>query len=573
MFSIKYLELISCSGETSKYSFSSGINYIHGPNSSGKTEFYNFIDYMLGADKKNLSEAPWFKESLQTAKMQISFNGHILTLHRDLLGNKFGLVIDGTACKVSDLEEYRKFLNSLFLESADEPASLSEYVGQELTYRTFTLFSFLSEITVGRINGFFSKLLEIKYRVKQRPLFDYLFSTDPDRIVFLQRKIAELNKQARELEARRAFNNHYLEVVNQELTKLGIVERFDGSNAAAISELVETAAISTNPDSSSSLMANDVVEADQLRDDIKAQKQMIHELKGTKAQDDKRHRLLDRLSSLIADDNSRAELLEQTCNLLSEIEASIPRKDLDLQKELLEHKEIRLTHLEAKLTAANVVFNPLDFNEKSKAVLVVNEYLSQYLALCKPDDLDDVKKEISQLKRELFKLKHSDDVASINSISDVITDLYRSASQASSFVESDFKQLDFHIKFQKEGVGLQPTFTEGDDCVDVFTGSRARHTLIQICGYFAFMYYLLPKRNVPFVPLLAFDHVSSPFDEKSRGAIGAIISKLYSLVDKDDVQLFLFETEESDALGIVPDKYISLVSDVQTGFNPFYTVD
>ena len=112
MFSIEYLELISCSGETSKYSFSSGINYIHGPNSSGKTEFYNFIDYMLGADNKNLSEAPWFKESLQTAKMQIFFNGHILTLHRDLLGNEFGLAIDGIACKVSDLEGDRKYLNS-----------------------------------------------------------------------------------------------------------------------------------------------------------------------------------------------------------------------------------------------------------------------------------------------------------------------------------------------------------------------------------------------------------------------------------------------------------------------------
>lgn len=573
MFKIEFLELIPYSGESFNYSFSSGVNYVQGPNSSGKTEFYNFLDYMLGSNKKNLSESLWFKDSLRAAKMQISFNGHVLILYRDLPDNELRLVIDGTACKVSDLEEYRKYLNSLFLELADDPACLSEYVGQELTYRTFTLFSFLSEVTVGRINGFFSKLLETKYRVKQRPLFDYLFSTDANRIVLLQRKIAELNKQARELEARRAFNNHYLEVVNQELAKLGIVERFDGSNAAAISELVESVAISTKLDSSSSLMANDVVEADQLRDDIKAQKQMIHELNGTKTQDAKRHRLLERLSSLIADDNSRADLLDQTCNLLSEIEASIPRKDLDLQKELLEHKESRLTHLEAKLTAANVVFNPLDFNEKSKAILVVNEYLSQYLSLYKPDDLDDVKKEISQLKRELFKLKHSDDDASINSISDTVTDLYQSASLASSFVASDFKQPDFYIKFQKEGVGLQPTFTEGDDSVDVFTGSRARHTLMQVCGYFAFMHCLLQKRNIPLVPLLVFDHVSSPFDEKSRGAIGAIISKFYSLVDKDDVQLFLFETEDPDALGIVPDKYISLVSDVQTGFNPFYTVD
>lgn len=205
--------------------------------------------------------------------------------------------------------------------------------------------------------------------------------------------------------------------------------------------------------------------------------------------------------------------------------------------------------------------------------MVANEYLSQYLALYKPDDLDDIKKEISRLKKELLNLKHSDDDISIYSISDTVTDLYHSASQVSSFVESDFKQLDFHIKFQKEGVGLQPTFSEGDDSVDVFTGSRARHTLMQICGYLAFMRYLLQKRNVPFVPLLAFDHVSSPFDDGSCRAIGAIISKFYSLVDKKEVQLFLFETEEPDALGVDVDKYISLVSNGRTGFNPFYKAD
>lgn len=573
MFSIECLELISCSGESFRYSFSSGVNYIQGPNSSGKTEFYNFLDYMLGAEKKKLSESPWFKGSLQAAKMQISLNGHGFSLYRDLAGDEFGLVIDGIPYKVSDLAEYRNYLNTLFLESADDPTNLSEYAGQELTYRTFNLFCFLNEVTVGRINGFFSKLLETKYRVKQRPLFDYLFSTNPDRIVFLQRRIAELSKRARELESQRDFFNHYLEAVNQELAKLGIVERFDGRNVAVVSELIETAAVSIELNSSSSWMANDVVEADQLRSDIKAQKQMIRELKGTKAQDEKRYRLLDRLNSLIADDGSRADLLGQTCNLLGEIETAIPRKDLDFQQELLARKESRLAQLEAKLTAANVVFNPLDFNEKSKAVLVANEYLSRYSALCKPDDLEDVKTDISRLKRELLKLKHSDDNASINSISDTVTDLYHSASQVSSFVESDFKQLDFHIKFQKEGVGLQPTFSERDDSVDLFTGSRARHSLMQICGYFAFMHYLLPKRNIPLAPLLVFDHVSSPFDEESRGAIGAIISKFYSLVDKVDVQLFLFETEDPDALGIVPDEYISLVSDVQTGFNPFYTAD
>ena len=69
MFKIEFLELIPYSGESFNYSLSSGVNYVQGSNSSGKTEFYHFLDYMLGSDQKNLSESPWFKESLSAAKM------------------------------------------------------------------------------------------------------------------------------------------------------------------------------------------------------------------------------------------------------------------------------------------------------------------------------------------------------------------------------------------------------------------------------------------------------------------------------------------------------------------------
>lgn len=58
MFKIEFLELIPDSGESFNYFFSSGVNYVQGPNSSGKTEFYHFLDYMLGSDRKNLSESP-----------------------------------------------------------------------------------------------------------------------------------------------------------------------------------------------------------------------------------------------------------------------------------------------------------------------------------------------------------------------------------------------------------------------------------------------------------------------------------------------------------------------------------
>lgn len=39
-----------CEGQSFSYSFADGINYFKGKNDSGKTEFYTFLDYMLGAN-------------------------------------------------------------------------------------------------------------------------------------------------------------------------------------------------------------------------------------------------------------------------------------------------------------------------------------------------------------------------------------------------------------------------------------------------------------------------------------------------------------------------------------------
>ena len=51
MFKIEELILYSTNQEEYTYKFSEGINYYRGENDKGKTEFYNFLDYMLGSSK------------------------------------------------------------------------------------------------------------------------------------------------------------------------------------------------------------------------------------------------------------------------------------------------------------------------------------------------------------------------------------------------------------------------------------------------------------------------------------------------------------------------------------------
>ena len=55
------------------YKFEEGINYFKGRNSSGKTEFYKFIDYMFGASF-NLSDKPWYQGTFIRGVMDFTYN-------------------------------------------------------------------------------------------------------------------------------------------------------------------------------------------------------------------------------------------------------------------------------------------------------------------------------------------------------------------------------------------------------------------------------------------------------------------------------------------------------------------
>ena len=108
--------------------------------------------------------------------------------------------------------------------------------------------------------------------------------------------------------------------------------------------------------------------------------------------------------------------------------------------------------------------------------------------------------------------------------------------------------------------------------VNWYTGSLARHTLIQLCGYLGFLKILLSEERYPIIPILAIDHISKPFDKKNALAIGQIINKAYESIGKENLQIFMFDDEEYAVLALEPEHSEDLVNKVKTGFNPFYYV-
>ena len=70
MFRINKLTMYSFDEKKYTYQFSSGLNYFKGKNSSGKTEFYKFLDFMFGSSE-DIRKKPWYRDTLK--KLQWKF--------------------------------------------------------------------------------------------------------------------------------------------------------------------------------------------------------------------------------------------------------------------------------------------------------------------------------------------------------------------------------------------------------------------------------------------------------------------------------------------------------------------
>ena len=140
-------------------------------------------------------------------------------------------------------------------------------------------------------------------------------------------------------------------------------------------------------------------------------------------------------------------------------------------------------------------------------------------------------------------------------------------------VKEDFEntQNKFHIKYIKNRNVLQTmTFDEKGNEKIYGTGSHARHTLIQLCGYLVFMKLLIEENKYPIIPLIVIDHISKPFSDQNVAAIGTIIHAACEKIGISNLQIFIFDDKDSDILNISPNYKENLFNNEKTGFNPFF---
>lgn len=580
MFKINKLILYSYSDEEYIYQFDMGINYFKGGNNSGKTEFYRFLDFMLGASE-DIRKKPWYKDTLKKASMEIQVDNIIYILSRSADPQKnYFHCIDEEEGDVIDKREYRDKLNAIFAKDIELLKTIRDFTEEELTYRAFTMFNFLGEKRQGVIHDFFDKCSDIRYSVKLAPILNFIFNNNLQRISALQSELEELQEKMKKLETAASRYDFICAQVNRNMQKLGSNIWYTGRNAEDIREVIEEIKRMEEPKKKGNErnIADLEVMFSNISEQIKVYENAMSDAKQFESENRNRKIMLESLEHLLRENAAFDYLIEPLKQLVDELDNTISFSQYTISDKTIAELKKQKAALRTAIRRNDSRFRCYAMEEKARSVALIEDYLTVNIRDC-GDELKDIKKRIRELKEEIRVLQNADDVAKISGLSQFITELYKSAGGVSSVVGDDIIQDGFKIQYLKRGNILQPMITviqkdendfEKKKDESYYIGSMARHTLIQLCGYLGFIKLLLEEGKYPVAPILVIDHISKPFDTSNARAIGQVLTKAYEEIGKEKLQIFMFDDEEYSTLALQPEHFENLVYEGKSGFNPFY---
>lgn len=565
--------------QTFSYDFYEGINYFVGKNDSGKTEFYSFIDYMLGSGD-NPGKRDWYKDSLLCADLFIKCNEIEFVLTRylgDQTKNYFRYASEEKNEPIR-IDEYKERINQVIAQDEDSLRELRSFVGEDISYRTFTLFNFLGEKRQGILNDFFDKCSKLKYSIKLPAILNYIFNRNLEEIEQLKIEEAELAATLENIVNRIAQNEEIKNRVNRQLEIIGIEKVFIGGNSTDILQAIEDfQGMVMKKDISAKMRTVAELEAvyTSLDEQIKVQLKTEADCNSFATSAEKQKKLLENLQQLIGDTPQYSYLVNPIIQLISELNQSISFNKYLIKESTTKELKKQRKQIRNQILAEQSQYRIYSASEKTKAITLVKDYLSFYDADLTREDEKSIRKRLKEVREKIKHLQNSNDVTKIQLLSNDITALYETAASVSDLVEYDFSKPGFRIEYIKNGNTLQPQISEAEYegtglSRNYYTGSMARHTLIQLCGYLAFLRMMIKEKKYPLAPILVIDHISKPFDSKNGKAIGKVFQSAFSDFSTNDLQVFIFDDEEPPILGISPNYTTNLVDDTKSGFNPFY---
>lgn len=579
MFRISKLIFVSKNGQEDGYEFDYGMNYFQGTNNTGKTEFYKLIDFVLG-DSENIFLSEWY-DDVDQIRMVVEKDGVSLVLvrTRDLSKNYvFRLEDFDDSHEVFPLARYKEKLNDFFSPDEQKLKRLRSFAEETFTYRTFTMFNFLNESTQGQIQDFLSKCNSIEYSLKLDDVLNYLFNEKHNEIEQEEKRLKDLQKNLNEKELSKINVEHIITMVNRQLLILNSSLVFTGTNKKDVLEFIESLkSMELKKDLiSGETVAQTEFAYNSLQEQVKVYKKTNADASLMRVYNEHRLTMLQNLRGILKDNPQLNYLTSPLETMIEDVKIDLSFSDYLLKDNTQKILEKKVRELKDKLLKNDAMFRMYSLSDKEKAISVIEECFKESLNIVAEEEITRLKKEIADAKNKIKRLKKDDDEKMLKVFSDYITKLYLESEGESEFVKKDMEKQGFYLKYLKKGNSIQPVIsvTENDETREEFyyTGSMARHTLMQICGYAAFLKKMVAMKGIPLVPMLVIDHVSKAFDKVNKKSIGTVVLNFLADVKPENVQVFMFDTEPSDNLGIDEKYSKNLVTEKKTGLVPFYKV-
>ena len=452
MFKINKLELCNYADEIYTYNFSQGINYFKGKSSTGRTEFYNFIDYMFGSSE-DIREKQWFKDSLKKASMEVQVENvkYKMTRFSDPSKNLLSYA-DDEESEIIDQREYREGLNAIFATNEAFLRSICKFTEEELTFRTFTMFNFFGEHHQGIIYDFLDKCSDIKYSIKLAPILNFIFNNNLEKIYALQQELERLQKKLRGLEDNCSWHNFICDQINQNIQKLGIDTWYTGNNAEEIYKALDLIKNMQEPMQKNKRrnIADLVVMYNNISDQIKTYENKIEDVKQFERNSKNRRILLESLDNMLKENVEFAYLIEPVKGLMDELDDSISFGQYTISDKTIKELKKQRQALKLEIRRNDSAFQCYSVEEKTKALTLIEEYLS----VDTYDHSEEIKRtqsRIREIKEQIKVFQNTDDEDKITGFSEYITKLYKSAGDVSSIIYEDTLQEGFQIKYLKRG--------------------------------------------------------------------------------------------------------------------------
>lgn len=570
MIMINKIILYNSNNDTKEYYFKKN-TLIIGTNSSGKTNFFKLIDYMLGSSDEDLLSTESI-EKINFAEMEIIKDGVSYYFKRSLnkkLDCFYKYDAKYTQC---NLDAYKQEINQLLSNNKNYNEIYSTVFNEDISYRAF---SFINEIEANNKSisiSLFSTSQKHIYR--NRVIMNFLFNYD--NIKNIANKIKEKEKLENKYEEKET-EKRFIEFIKTELKEkydtLSI--KYDNDELKDLLDEKIINKIDNYYNNSSEYNFDDytyyLAKLNTIDNQLKEYEFINQQLKFMNDKHQNSINLLENFNGIVKNSSYK----EYTEDILTEIEKF---KDKIAINNLLDIKKIiKQLHKQRKeviniINIINAPFKNNNFIDTINNIELAKKYI-KILKNYKQSDNYNTKKEINKLKKQIKELELLFDDKLLNEFNSDLTETYINLSQDITCIREDKQRNNLMLEFEHLNNKLMfvekyaNNSTENNFVDKLYDpGSDGRYIIIRVITHLC-MFKFLNKHfdGLPVFPILLIDGLDHAIDQ----SINSFIQDFTKIAADNNIQTISFCKDEHNMNINDNIEIINFNKEPSGGFNPW----